>query len=1456
MAPAIVGSGVQSSRLAIGRHGADPVPGHDPDREVVDLAGAVAGKAHLIGSLDEFEPLAEDGVGRALDVEGARLVARRSPEEPAVPAAGVQWRATRPLEGVDVDGTACVAALQRFRGTTETPRLRCGSPKGGGFSRMDCFKERAGRREALRSMLGPMRAGEIAAGRFVVEKVIGSGGMGSVFSAVDRVAGGRVALKVLNLASEGAVERFWREAHLLSELSHPAVVRYVAHGQTDDHVPYLAMELLAGEDLEQRLRRGPLRVDECVALATRVADALVFAHGKNIVHRDLKPSNLFLVDGEPTRTKILDLGVAKPLAATHPLTRSGMLMGTIGYMAPEHAFGDVAIDPRSDLFSLGCVLFEALVGRSPFAAKHVAAVFAKVIHFEPPRLGTLVDGIPRALEQLVQRLLSKSPDERPRTAKDVLASLGSIGATIAAARAPAYEPRLDASGVVAVPLPQPLLESAFRGAEQKFASVVLVELPEVPLGDRTLRSDGALANFVDAARVITRLGGEPARIGERSFLGLFRSGRGEARDQATRAAACARALQEGPQSTTAAIAIATGTADGTRALGRAVELAADLLASAGRSGTTIVDAVTARLISGHFELKNGKIMEKWSKTTNDEVEGQLLGKPTPFVGRRKDLALLCATLEGALDDRVVRRVVVTGASGMGKTRLRREFVRRARRELNPLVLQAAGDVVRAGSSASLGKQLVRAAVQLREAEAVDIVQRRIAAHLDKLVVVQAIAGGEARDLTFEFLCELLEAPVATASHALRMARTDPGAMAERVARAFVALLCAECARSLVLIVLDDVQWGDAGTLRYLDRVIEELGERPLMIAAFARPEALDAFPELSPRGSQHVELPRLGFAASVQLVRAALGDAASDVVADKIALQAEGNAFYLEELIRHVAEGGSVDQGLPDTVLAMAQARFDRLEPEARRLLRAGSVFGEIFWEQGIIRLLGDQYASHPIEEWLQTLVDRELLKTRDDSRFMGQKEHAFRHSLVREAAYASLSNDDRRSAHGVVAAWLEECEEHDPLAIADHWDRSRERSRAAPYFSRAAFLSLERQDESATQACVHRGLACEPDDGVRCALLTAAGFRGFLASDWDTAVRCTIEALPLATRGTEGWYTLVAGIITAESFRGRVERAPELILSLLDSDLPVHQSMNVGRSLFVASGGLLIYGERALAEAVLSRMDTLERSNPGAEPGFSLYYHVAWARWHMWATTDYGSALRHAERARALCSQVVDTLAQLFALHVYANVIGVTGPREAMLRVSEQIRDTRMARQFEFWFSTIALNYELTRGAKGSSLEVGMRSLPEATTPLDRAFALYFHAHLHLVAGEYDGVERHARELLVDAPPLYHWFARACLAFGALHGGDGEAAFAHTERGMQVSIGAAPIHRSLLLLAHAESLRAIGRNTEAMDAIAAARSFVLACVSGLPDAAREDCLHHTWVNVRVLRTAGEWLGG
>lgn len=254
--------------------------------------------------------------------------------------------------------------------------------------------------------------------RFEIDKVAATGGMGTIYRARDTWTGGHVALKVLRTPGDGAW-RFALEARIARLIDHPFVVRYVAHGYTNEGAPYLALEWLDGEDLASRLARGPLTPTESLRLFRRLTGALGALHEAGIVHRDLQPANVFLCDGRVDRAKLLDFGVARVLerADGDEMTRPGISMGTPPYMAPEQLTAGT-IDARADVYALGALLFECLTGAAPFAADNVAVTVVRILTEPAPRLSDRVE-VAGELESFCTRLLDKDPAKRPSSARAV-----------------------------------------------------------------------------------------------------------------------------------------------------------------------------------------------------------------------------------------------------------------------------------------------------------------------------------------------------------------------------------------------------------------------------------------------------------------------------------------------------------------------------------------------------------------------------------------------------------------------------------------------------------------------------------------------------------------------------------------------------------------------------------------------------------------------------------------------------------------------------------------------------------------------------------------------------------------------------------------------------------------------------------------------------------------------------
>ncbi len=249
---------------------------------------------------------------------------------------------------------------------------------------------------------------------FEILEMAGAGGMGTVYRAKERSTGRIVALKMLQ-ARISESTRFTLEANVLAKLKHPAIVEYIAHGLTSDRRPYLAMEWLEGESLEDRVMRGTLSVSEALRVTRAICDALVVAHDAGIIHRDLKPSNVFLTTD--ASVKLLDFGIAKT-DDVKGLTGTGQTLGTPGYMSPEQARAGT-IDTRSDLFSLGCVMFRMLGGQQPFRGSDLMVFATQLALAEAPPLEETCPEAPPSLAALVKQLLAKQPEDRPADAKAV-----------------------------------------------------------------------------------------------------------------------------------------------------------------------------------------------------------------------------------------------------------------------------------------------------------------------------------------------------------------------------------------------------------------------------------------------------------------------------------------------------------------------------------------------------------------------------------------------------------------------------------------------------------------------------------------------------------------------------------------------------------------------------------------------------------------------------------------------------------------------------------------------------------------------------------------------------------------------------------------------------------------------------------------------------------------------------
>jgi hypothetical protein len=1255
--------------------------------------------------------------------------------------------------------------------------------------------------------------------------------MGVVYQATDQRTRERVAIKVVANLEATHVSRFLREAEVLAKFSHPSIVRYVARGTTAPGAPFLAMEWLDGEDLATRLSRAPFSVEDSLSALKGACGGIAIAHAAGVVHRDLKPSNLFLVDGQPSSLKVLDFGIARQLGGPHTLSQAGAFLGTVGYMSPEQALAAHAVDARADVFALGCVLFECLTGRAAFVGPNSVAVLAKVLREDPPRVSELRPSLGRAFDDLVTRLLAKEPSARPNDATAVLQALEQLGSKGAPSVSGSHSEGLSES-------------------EQKFVTVLLGKPVSgvVRAASETMDVSGVLD--ADQLRELeSRLGSEPIAMRGGAWLVVL-ADRGVATDQAARAATGALLLQRVQPGVRLAVATGRAQTTGRTPVGPVIDRAAQLL-DACEVSSVAIDELTASLLDPRFVVRRTVEGIALTGERSDGASSRLLmGKPTPFVGRDKELGLLQLTLRQCIDESVARAVLVTGPPGQGKSRLRQEFVEHTRSLGEVRILSARADPVGAGSALMLVRQLVREAAGLRDDDP----------GVDQLAALREhvlrVCGTRDFARITDFLGELVGLPIgAEPCPQLRAARDDSQTMSAWFRRSFGEWLADECAAEPLLIVLEDLHWGDLPSVQYIGEALPTIGN-PLLVLALARPEVYEAFPDIwSGAEKFDIALGRLSPRAAERIMRAVLGNELDERTVASVVDRADGNAFYLEELIRVVAQGET--EKLPETVLAVVDSRLQRLAPEARRVVRAASVFGETFWRGGVAALAGIMDASD-LDAQLSVLVQNEVIAPARESRFSSQDEYTFRHSLLREAAYGMLGEPDRANGHRLAGKWLEHAGENDALMLADHFALGGERERAVFWLTRATEMALDGGNVQATITLGERALAFGAAGVARGILLRMQAAACFERGDPVQACALGREALPLLSAGSGDWFLCVAKLMSASAFAGDQGNVAFALHAILTVPVELQPSGPYGWAVMSASAGLLGIGKPELARSILERAESIERRTVSRDCLFVVRLRLSRAMLNL-LTGEIGSAftkLAEAQVAASQCAHASDlSSAHLMRIRAYAEA-GSLERAEASLKDLLSVGGSNGLR----YFSDRGNAHIASAKLDAHRAEEAIQSLRPLTERLDHGLAVSARAllaHAYVASGDLAGATQEANAVLAEpgfsaAQPK----AFAALASVAMAQSAPADALVLAEQGLAAWSRAGWLRdRSILRLARAEALHGSGRFDDARVAIREARDEVLATAATLDDPhLRTSYLTKIDANASILRLAGEWL--
>ncbi len=1271
--------------------------------------------------------------------------------------------------------------------------------------------------------------------------------MGSVYRALDTTTRSLVALKVLSgRHDEHDAERFAREAEALAQLDHPAIVRYVSHGETDEG-RFLAMEWLDGEDLAARLKRAPLTMRESVRLGRRIATALAHAHGRGIIHRDVKPANVFLVGGVVDDAKLIDFGIAR-LDASAPVTRAGMIVGTPGYTAPEQARGDGAIDARADIFGLGCLLYRCLAGVVAFPGETAVAVLAKILFDEVPAISESVPDVPQDLDELVARMLAKSPNARPRSAEEVAAELERIDATL---------DDVPARATIRAP-------ASLTGQERRLVSVILVAAPPDDERTRTTTIDTVVQRDAEATADPVRsaaanFGARAERLADGTLVFTL-TGLGSATDRAAHAARCALALRGLFGATPMALAIGHGLSSGRVPLGDAIDRATEMLATAPARDGVSIDDVTAGLLDARFEVRaDGASMMLLGERETADAKRKLLGKESPFVGREREIGTLLGLFDECVSEPAARAALVTAPAGMGKSRLRYELLHRiATDRAEAQIWITRGDAMTRGSPFGLIAQIIRRTAGVLEGEPTASSARKLRARVGRRV------PEERADRVAEFLGEIAGVPFPDeGSVQLRAARRDPQLLGDQVRRAWDELVSAEAADAPLVVVLEDLHWGDLPSVRMMDGALARCHDRPLFVLALARPEIKETFASLwAERVVLTMPLGELTRKASEKLVVAMLGDAIDDATTARLVAHASGNALYLEELIRSASEGNK--EKLPGSVLAMVQARIERLEDEARRVLRAASIFGESFWRGGVEALLGGM-SGDSLAAWLDQLERREVITCRAVSSIADDSEYTFRHALVRDAAYMALTPSDRELGHRLAGEWLERSGLGDASVLAGHYELGGDSAHAAELYVTAAEQAIGANDYVSAIARAQRGVALGPS-GHTLAMLRLRQAEGHhWRGEYVESEGAAREALDLLPRGSAAWFGAAAELGVSFARRGKPDEARAAARLLLDSEPLAEAVAACVASAVRIAGGVVRLGMLDLTAELAELVERLA-APLASEPtvacrlaqlrAMRAYFvgdHEITAR----LTLEAVAAFERAGDLRNATGQRFNVSASHILLGSYAE--GERQIRRALAdAASMDMRHSMLVGRFNL----VSVLGRL--GRLEEALEVGEQLVVDCGAREAAHFegnARTYLAEILMMSGAHDGAMREAARAveLLSATPAVAAYPNAILARATLAKGDARKAAEIARAAVAVAddLGSGLEESDALgRLTYAEALWALGERDDAREALNEAANRVRLRASRIADASlRAGFLANVWENARTLDLEKRWAG-
>jgi serine/threonine protein kinase/tetratricopeptide (TPR) repeat protein len=1271
---------------------------------------------------------------------------------------------------------------------------------------------------------------------FQLERLITRGGMGEIWRGVDVRTGQPVAIKRVpdHVDDVGAQlrHRLILEAKAIAELEHPNVVRHIDAGFDREGNPYLALEWLDGDNLEDLRRRGSLKLPQVLEVVRQTLAGLGACHQRGIVHRDIKPGNIFLArKGDDVEVKLIDFGLALMADRATRMTAAGEIMGTLYYLSPEQARGVEETTSATDLYAIGVVLYELLTGRPPFRAEKPLAVLLKIVTETPPRPRQLRPDLPPWLEEVIVRAMQREPADRFASCEEMTAAL-----TREAPRATPTAPVMPAA--VSDALAKTLPPTKPTAPEYRLVSLLCVRPQRVTDGKAgppgsTYEGSTPEASQPDASKAsarrllaeqvrpaIERAGGVVHELMGGELIGIF--GLDETvGDEALRAVRTGLAVR-GQVGEAASLLVATVHllyGDGLQLEADDLDRAIALLNRV-PGGELVLDDASRDLTRDRVKLRRYRSREVVTSLASSTVaERPVLGVRTPTVGRENELTYLRELFAECERKGIARAVVISGAPGIGKSRLCRALLPELRAR-SSLCLE--GRAV-ASKTSTRYNMLADAMAQLAGLQIGDDddAQRRALSNF-----VSRYVGAEHQDEVTLFVGEAIGLPfspttirwsesLAQRLSVLRVARTEPQVMRQKIAEATERLMLDAAAEGPVTVIFEDLHWADDESLALLAALTARLDNAPIFFIATCRPELRERedVPLLSLIG-HHLDVGPLHEQAMSRLLRAVLGRIAEEH--EQLMLDwCDGNPYFAEELVswmvarKLMAFGkqgwqlidGGTDIELPVGIEGAIQGRLDRLGHAEKELLKAASVYGEIFWDEGV-RALG----VSNVPRLLERLTQLDFIAPAGESTIADCRQWFFRHLLTAQVAYRMLPRQRRQQLHLRAAEWLERVGEQDAAVLVHHYQQGGDLLQAANHQARVAERALTDGDLERALAAFEAAL--EPDAQLtgsqRLQRMLGLARTRILRGEPDEASRLIDK---MAELGAAQDSRLAPELLFMRGrillVRSRYGEAEELLAQVVEGFTAQREQDRAFEAKHTLFWTVWVQGRYDAAGPLAEQM---HREAAPARPEHLCSAKLASA-FHNIASGDLSAAIILAEQAADHAREVshpyreVDALAALGAAQELA---GLYEPALASFSAARGIADRLKTAHHQVNLQACLGRLHLTHGSPEAALKHYERAIGTAERLGDeRSLAIALAGHARALTRRALQSEEVAQAALSDADGVTAPLAAAQLA----------QALEDAERALELTQERSPPEEAEAMLALAEVLEAQGQADAASQA-------------------------------------------